>query len=186
MPILPPEPDIYPSDLLEAPLSRAQDGACWWVLHTLPRQEKSLARHLQKVHLSHYLPLILRRNRYRGRLLTSNIPLFTGYVFLHGTDEDRIRALATQRVRHTLAVPDQVRLQEDLRQIRQLIATGAPITPEAKLLPGELVEIRCGPLKGLRGRILRRREGGRRFIVSVDFIQQGASIELEESDLVKI
>jgi transcription antitermination factor NusG len=186
MPILPPEPDIYPADLLETPSSSLAAPASWWVLHTLPRQEKSLARQLSKAHLRFYLPLIRRRNQYRNRSLVSQVPLFTSYLFLHGTDEDRIRALATKRVLHTLAVPDPDGLVRDLRQIRQLIATGAPITPEAKLQPGEVIEIRAGPLKGLRGKIIRRRDGGRRFLVAVDFIQRGASIELNEEDLLKV
>ena len=71
----------------------------------------------------------------------------------------------------SLKVPDQERLWSDLRQIRQLIETGAPITPEDRLQTGMPVEIRSGPLTGLRGTI-QRTASGRRFVVQVDFIQR--------------
>ena len=73
----------------------------------------------------------------------------------------------------------------DLRQINQLIASGAPITPEERLTPGVSVEIRSGPLAGLKGKILRT-ASGRRFVVEVDFIQQGASVLLEDYCLTTV
>src|SRR5438552_1083192 len=83
MPILPAEPTCFPSQLFDEALTApvATDRA-WWVLHTKPRQEKSLARQLCDAEVPFYLPLIARRLRIRGRTLTSHVPLFAGYVFL--------------------------------------------------------------------------------------------------------
>src|SRR4029079_5416826 len=83
-----------------------------------------------------------------------------------------------RRVVHSLKVDDQERLWEELGQIHQLIESGAPVTPEERLGPGESVEICSGPLSGLRG-IIVRAAAGRRFVVRVDFIQRGASVELD-------
>jgi transcription antitermination factor NusG len=132
-----------------------------------------------------YLPLIRRRLLMRGRKMTSHVPLFPGYFFLLGTREERLQALATKRVVNTLIVADQQALWHDLRQVRSLIATGAPITPEDRLAPGVLVEIRSGPLAGLRGTILRT-ASGRRFVVQVDFIQRGASVLLDDVHLTAV
>jgi len=79
-------------------------------------------------------------------------------------------------------VPHQVGLWHDLGQVSRLIATGAPVTPEARLVPGDLVEIRTGVLAGLTGKVLRVASKNR-FVVQVDFIQQGASVELEDFHL---
>jgi transcriptional antiterminator RfaH len=79
-------------------------------------------------------------------------------------------------------VADQVGLWHDLRQVRQLIASGAPVTREERLTAGTPVEIHEGPLAGLRGTILRG-ASGRRFVVQVNFIQQGASVLLHDSCL---
>jgi transcriptional antiterminator RfaH len=184
MPLLPLEADRFPQQLFEAPEQAAAGGRVWWVVHTRPRQEKSLVRQLHSAAIPFYLPLISRRLRIRGRMMTSYLPLFSGYVFLLATGEERITALATSRVVRTLPVADQAELWDDLRQVSRLIATGAPITPEDRLAPGDLVEIRSGPLAGLRGKLLSA-ASGRRFVVQVNFIQRGASVLVEDFMLAK-
>jgi transcriptional antiterminator RfaH len=178
MPVLPAETSLYPSELFEPPAGHLEDR-CWRVLHTKPRQEKSLARRLVRSGIPFYLPLISRRLLMRGRIAESYVPLFSGYVFLLGTREERLKALSTGCVVHSLEVFDQEQMWRDLRQVRQLLASGAPVLPEQRLAPGMLVEIQRGSLMGLRGRILRV-ASGHRFVVQVDFIQQGASILLED------
>lgn len=183
MPILAAETDLYPENLFVEPPCQL-DGRAWWVLHTRPRQEKCLARQLLDHQIPFFLPLVPRKNRLRGRIITSQIPLFTSYVFLLGSQQERIMALATHRVVMSLAVPNQANLWHDLRQIHRLIETGAPITAEDKLQAGMQVEIRSGPLMGLKGVILRT-GSNRRFVVQVDFIQRGASVELDDFMLAK-
>jgi transcriptional antiterminator RfaH len=184
MPILPAEPDRFPASLFDPQPSDAVSRN-WWVLHTKPRQEKALARHLSAAGVPFYLPCISKRNRIRGRVLTSQVPLFTSYLFLLADGAERISALSSDRVVHSLEVHDQNKLWTDLRQIEQLIATGAAVTPEAQLAPGTPVEISTGPLEGLQGTIVRS-ASGRRFVVRVDFIQQGASVLLEDYALVPL
>lgn len=184
MPVLPAEPSCFPADLFDEPPSSHRDGRFWWVLHTRPRQEKALARQLQQRELRYYLPLAPRRFRVRGRVMTSYNPLFPGYLFLLAEGEERLGALATSRVVRSLSVTDQQSLWSDLAQIHRLIASGAPVTPEDRLAPGMVVEIRSGPLAGLRGKILRT-ASGRRFVVEVNFIQRGASVLLDDFALVR-
>ena len=184
MPLLPSEPNRFPENFLEEGNGLESPERRWLVLHTRPRQEKSLARQLLEGQVPFYLPLISRRWRSRRHTLTSHIPLFAGYAFLFASQEERHKALTTRRVLRALEVPDQDGLLNDLLQINRLIATGAPITPEDQLGPGMFVEIKSGPLAGLRGKILRT-ASGRRFIVQVDFIQRGASVLLDDFVLVK-
>ncbi len=180
MPLLNQEPPLYPSELFDDNLDRAVLlEKTWWVLHTKPRQEKSLARELHRRQISFYLPQIQKRWRLRGRTMSSYVPLFAGYMFLMADSKDRLAALTTNRIVHSIKVEDQDQLWGDLRQIHKLIATGAPVTPEDKLGPGDPVEIRSGPLMGLRGTILATATG-RRFVVKVDFIQRGASVVIDD------
>ena len=97
MPVLPQEPNAYPADLFAAGRDVAAERV-WWVLHTRARQEKSLARHLHQARAPFYLPLIARRGLQRGRVLTSYVPLFPGYVFLLGRRDERLVALTSNRV----------------------------------------------------------------------------------------
>ena len=103
MPILCPEPSIYPEGLLAefSPLETEVDRR-WWVISTRPRQEKSLARDLLSYQFPFFLPLVPRRRIYRGRKMGSLIPIFSGYLFLLASDEERLRAVATSRISHSM------------------------------------------------------------------------------------
>jgi len=186
MPVLQPEPALFPQHLFTGDVIPPEsEGRVWSVLHTRPRQEKSLARELYSREVPFYLPLVPRHTRLHRRTFTSYVPLFPGYVFLLAEQQERVTALSTSRVIRTLSVMDQEGLRRDLQQVHRLIATKAPLTLEGALAPGGLVEITSGPLAGLRGKIVRG-TSGYRFVVEVNFLQQGASILVEGSTLTRI
>ncbi len=182
MPILDAEANLHPqrllSDLGPNEFSGSQDRD-WWVLMTKPRQEKAVARELLSRDVPFYLPLVKRDNFIRGRRVRSHIPLFTGYVFCFGDDDERIEALKTNRVAQTLHVLDQSQLWNDLRQIERLITADAPLTVESRLQAGRRVRIKSGVMKGLEGTVVVRRPRSR-LLVAVHFLQSGASIEIDD------
>jgi transcriptional antiterminator RfaH len=178
MPILKEEPSMYPDTLLDAAPSEP-GGRRWLALYTKARQEKALARELLKLQIPFYLPLVGKSNVSRGRKRTSLVPLFGGYVFFYGSEEERLRTLATNRISRVLTVETPEQLVFDLRQLRQLIAAGAPLTVESRLGPGRRVRVRQGAFAGLEGIVLKRR-GETRLLVSINFLQQGASVEIDD------
>jgi transcriptional antiterminator RfaH len=185
MPILLPESDIYPADLLTR--EAGDDGLRQWrAFYLLSRREKDFMRRLRAMEISHYCPIIAKRNRSPGgRVRTSYVPLFAGYVFVYGTDEDRYRAMTTNCVSRWMPVPDGRQLTDDLLQVQRLIAAGAPLTPESRLEPGEPVRIKKGPFVDLEGTVVKR-HGQTRLVVAVRFLQQGASILLEDYEVESI
>ncbi len=178
MPLLPAERCLFPDDLLTVPPGDDPQGRGWWVLHTRPRAEKALARRLLGRGVPFFLPLYQRQWRRRGRALESHLPLFPGYVFLFGNLHGRLAALETNLVAHVLPVPDQERLRADLAQVHRLITSEAALAPEDRLVPGTEVRIICGPLEGLRGKILRHSRR-LRFFIEVEFLQRAVSVEVE-------
>jgi transcription antitermination factor NusG len=178
MPLLPLEPFVYPDDLLSQPAPAAHTPARWWVLHTRPRAEKSLTRKLLRRKVPFFLPLYKRQWRNRGRMFCSYTPLFPGYVFLQSDPVSVFRLLDTNLIARILSVEEQGQLHDDLARIYCLIAAGAPLTPEDRLQPGARVEITSGSLAGLEGTI-RRRGKQLKFIVEVQFLQRGVSVEVE-------
>jgi len=180
MPILPPEGDIHPESLLDDGSLGSSPECRWWALYTLARREKDLMRRLRSLDIAHYGPLVKKRNRSpTGRIRTSQVPLFAGYVFLCGDEAARYQAMTTNCISRCLDVDDAGQLLHDLRQIRRLILSETPMTPEARIQPGTQVRIRSGPLAGMEGIVVKRR-GGDRLLVVVKFLQQGASIQIED------
>jgi transcription antitermination factor NusG len=172
------EPYIFPEDLL-APPEPGLDPPCrWWVFHTLPRAEKSLARRLRSHDIRFFLPLYQRVWRSRGRLRESYKPLFPGYIFLQAGDQDWYKLLKLRLVARSIPVNDQQQLYEDLCRVYQLMTAEMPLTPEDRLVPGAQVEITAGPLTGLSGKFIRRGKKCKVF-VEVEFLKRGVSVEIE-------
>jgi transcription antitermination factor NusG len=186
MPILPRQRDIFPAYLFEA--GRPAEGVAlrWVAFYTLSRREKDLMRKLEAAEVPFYAPLIRRRLRSgSGRTRESHVPLFSGYVFSQVDDDQRRAALATNTVARWLPIVDEAALLADLRTIKRLIDTDQPLAPEARIEPGQQVRVRSGPLRGIEGTV-ERRHGTQRLVVAVQFLNQGASVELEDVDLETI
>ena len=180
MPILGKEDDIYPSNLLEDDAVLIDDDQKWWCIYTLSRREKDLMRKLAAMKIPHYGPMIPKRYRSpNGRLRTSYVPLFPNYVFMWGSEDDRYQAMTTNCIASCSLIDDRDRLVADLRQIYSVVDAGIALTPESRLEAGNRVRVRTGPFSGYEGAVIRR-EGKTRLLLSIQFLEQGVSMELDE------
>lgn len=178
MPVLPLEPFVYPDALFGEDDSQPLPPGQWWVLHTKPRAEKSLARRLLRRDISFFLPMFERRCRVHGEIRSARLPLFPGYLFLHGDLDARATAFETNLVAQCLKVVDEARLHSQLTRVHRLMRAEESLHPESRIGPGTPVEIVDGPLAGLTGKVIRRGKQ-LRFFVEVDLLQRGVSIELD-------
>src|SRR6516162_1858884 len=178
---------VYPENLFEAPeeVLNSSGERLWWVVYTKSRQEKAFSRQLIAKQIPHYLPLVKKTYVSCGRKFTAQVPLFPGYVFMFGSEQERITSLTTNRVSRILEVADPSRLRTDLEQVNRLIQIGAPLTVEQRLAPGNQVRIRHGAMAGMEGTVLVRR-GKTRLIVAVTMLQQGVSVEVDDFSLERI
>lgn len=181
MPILAKEPDMFPESLLDQPADSLDDS--WFAMYTLARQEKELMRKLRPLNIAHYGPMIQQRKRSpQGRIRTSFVPLFTGYVFIRGDEVARHNAVSTGCISRCLPVTEQEELIDDLRRVRQLLLTGEEVRPEPKPLVGRMAMVKNGAMKGLKGTITKTLSQ-HRLTVFVNFMQQGASVIVDEADV---
>lgn len=182
MPILAQQPDMFPNNLLDEQTS-CPEGNLWYVIHTLSRREKELMRRLKSNQIAYYSPLAASRKRSpAGRIRTSYLPLFRGYVFLRGSEEDRQLALTTGCVANCLEVADSAELISDLRRIKLLNQEGADIRPEPQPLIGRQAMVISGPMTGVEGTVTEV-HSQHRLTVLVSFMQQGASVTIDEADV---
>ncbi len=186
MPILKREDDIFPANLLDDESLLADSGSMWWCVYTMSRREKDLMRRLRALKIPHYGPVIPKRYRSpNGRLRTSYVPLFPNYVFMFSDEDGRYAAMTTNCISKCDEVTETQQLISDLRQIYNVVAGGVALTPEAKLEPGNRTRVRSGPFAGYEGVVIRR-EGKTRLLLSIQFLEQGVSMELDEGLLEPI
>ena len=149
----------------------------WHVLYVKSRQEKILADDLGAMGITHFLPLI-RESRYSGkRKSVVEMPLFPGYLFLKGTLDEAYRADRTKRVVRIISVPDQSRIDWELRNIHQALNRSATLDPYPSLRVGVRVAGRSGPFRGIQG-IIEDRGSADRLVLQVELLGRGATLEI--------
>lgn len=180
MPILELETALWPDGLLERPEEHSTSE--WHVIHARPRSEKSLARRLHRRSLPFYLPLHEQRRVYQRRKVTSHCPLFPGYLFVLSEEDRLIEWWHDREVVNVLRVADQLRIWDELASLRRVLTSGVPVTREERLQPGMRARITAGPLQGLEGQVVAKRNG-LKFAIKVASLLQGASVEIDSDSI---
>jgi len=156
----------------------------WWVAHTKSRNEKALAQDLIRKDISYFLPMSWKVRRRKGRKICSLLPLFSGYLFFCGEENQRIELLQTNRVANLIEVKDQKRLSDELLQIEQALRTGAPLVPYRYVKTGQHCQVIAGPLADLQGIVVRTRNTTR-LVLQIDMLGQAASVEID-TDMIEV
>ncbi|MBE0537322.1 MAG: UpxY family transcription antiterminator [Phycisphaerae bacterium] len=156
----------------------------WWVAHTKSRNEKALAWQMQNKDISYFLPMHWKVAKKKGRTFRSLLPLFTGYVFFCGSDDDRLEVLRTNRVAGLIPVHNPEALVSDLLPIEILLLQGAPLQPHKYIKAGTRCRVIAGALMGMEG-IVFRTARQTRLVLQVDMLGQATSVEVE-SDYIEL
>ncbi|MCK5174408.1 MAG: hypothetical protein KAR47_13520 [Planctomycetes bacterium] len=150
----------------------------WWVAHTKSRNEKALAWQLRSNDISYFLPMSWKTSRRKERTIKSLLPLFSGYVFFCGDENDRLEALKTNRVAGLIPVTQQDLLVAELAPIERLLREGAPLRPHKYIKAGQKCRVTAGPLFGTEG-IVSKADRMTKLILQVDILGQAASVEID-------
>ena len=156
----------------------------WWVIHTKSRNEKALAHDLISREVRYFLPMRWKVHHSRNRKLRSLVPLFNGYMFFCGEENDRIEVLKTNRAANLIEVFDQKKLVRQLSNIYKALASGANIEPHQYIKEGQRCRVTSGPLKDMQG-VVSRTANQAKLILKIDMLGQAACVEID-TDLLEI
>jgi transcription antitermination factor NusG len=156
----------------------------WYAAYTSANREKRVAEQLAQRSIEHLLPLYQAVRRWKDRRVCLQLPLFPGYVFVRLALRDRLHVLQVGGVAKLVgfngtptALP-----QEEIDALRTSLASGVRAAPHPYLTVGRRVRVKAGPLAGVEG-ILVKRKNRARFVVSVELIQRAMAVEIGEADL---
>jgi transcription antitermination factor NusG len=172
-------PVCFPEDV-----SVKDFAGTWWVAHTKSRNEKALAWQMLKLEIPYFLPMSRKVTRKSGRTFRSLLPLFMGYVFFCGDEDQRIKVLRTNRVANIIDVPDQIGFVNDIVPIERVLQHGQAIEPHNYIHAGQKCRVIAGPLMGYEA-IVEKVGNTTRLILQVDMLGQATSVEIE-NDMVEL
>ena len=157
---------------------------CWYALYTCPRHEKQVAAYLGRKQVDHFLPLYETVRSWKDRRAHVRLPLFPGYVFVHVSVRDRLQVLNVPGVVRLVASNGRpVPVAEDeIEALRHGLADGLRAEPHPFLRVGRRVRVKNGPLVGMEGLLVRRKQKFR-LVLSVDLIMRSVAIEVDVADV---
>jgi transcription antitermination factor NusG len=162
-------------------------GQEWYALYTCPRHEKCVAQQLEHRAIECYLPLYRSLRRWKDRRKELELALFPGYVFVRMQWRERLRILQ---------VPSAVRLvsfngkpqalpEGEIESLRERLGRGGRMEPHPYLREGRKVRVCAGPMQGLEGVIVRRKQGCR-LVFSLDVVMRSVAVEVDECEVEPI
>jgi len=72
--------------------------------------------------------------------------------------------------------------EEEFAKIRSFLQQGLRAQPHPYLQTGRRVRVHSGPLRGVEGIVLRRKNGCR-LVISLDLIQRSMAVDIDEADV---
>jgi transcription antitermination factor NusG len=159
----------------------------WYAAYTSANHEKRVGVQLGQRSVEHFLPLYESVRRWKDRRMKLQLPLFPGYVFVRLALRDRLRVLQVPGVARLVgfnglpcALPD-----SEIEALKTGLASGVRAEPHPFPTIGRHVRVKAGPLAGLQG-IVVRRKNRLRLIISLGLIHRAAAVEVEAADLEEI
>ena len=131
-----------------------------------------------------FLPLYPSLRRWKDRRVQRELPLFPSYVFVHIRLRDRVRALEVPGAVRFVAfhgMPSAL-AKEDVERLRYGLSLGIRAEPHPYLTVGRRVRVTGGPLIGMQG-ILMRRKDRFRLLLSIDLIMRSIAVEVDACDV---
>ncbi|HKW63906.1 MAG TPA: UpxY family transcription antiterminator [Candidatus Acidoferrum sp.] len=158
--------------------------ASWYAVYTCANHERRVADQFAGRNIVHFLPQYESVRRWKDRKVRLQLPLFPGYLFVHMVVQERLRVLQVPGVVQLVGFKGSPTPmpQEDIERIREFLGQGWRAEPHPYLQAGRKARVVHGPLAGMEGIILRRKNRSR-LVLSFDLIQRSMAIEMDEGDL---
>ncbi len=162
----------------------SRDGKKWHVLWTRSHCEQSVHDQLLAKGFHLFLPTIDVWSRRKGMRYSSNIPMFSGYLFLnHAMDKSSYIELCKARGFVKLLgerwdclaeVPER-----EIQAIQSVHNARLPTRPHPFLREGQRVRITQGLLAAVEGILLRSAPNKGLLVVSVNLLQRSVAVEID-------
>lgn len=152
----------------------------WHPVYTQSRAEKKAYQALLDKNIEAYLPLHRQLRQWSDRKKWVDEPFLKSYLFVNIEQGQQTEVLMTSGISRFIYFSGKIASMPD-RQIADLkLILASPYElkiTEENLRPGEQIEIKAGPLKGLRGEIVEYRSQ-KQLLLRLGDIQQSIMVNV--------
>ena len=158
--------------------------ARWFAIWTRSRHESTVRQQLSAKGIESFLPTVTKWSRWKDRKKRVDWPLFPGYCFARFGAGDTLPVLTCAGVVSLVSFegrPAPIE-EHEIESVRTLVESELRFDPCPLVREGSLVEVVCGPLRGVIGRLVRKGSHAR-LVLAVGLIGQGVTVEVDAADV---
>ncbi len=158
----------------------------WYVLQTKPRNEKLVLLQIEQKGIEAFTPFVEKIRIWSDRKKKIQVPLFSGYVFIHGDEKERIYAINSTvgalKYLYFEKRPAVVSAKE-ITLIKQALLEPEKISiEEKKIKKGDEIIVSRGIFKGMKGFVNDFR-GNYKLTVNLEELSYSFSIILNSNEV---
>jgi transcription termination/antitermination protein NusG len=161
------------------PVAAQNQLSRWFAVYTTPRHEKAVARQFEARQIQSFLPLYRSVRRWKnGCRVEVHQPLFPNYVFASLERHEYGRVLQTPGVLSLVGSGREPAplANSEIESLRSALPL-REFEPHPYLVAGDRVRIHSGPLAGMVG-VLVRKKNNLRVVLTLDLIMQSVAVEI--------
>jgi len=159
----------------------------WYALYTRHQHEKCVYQVLTGKGFEAFLPLYTTAHQWKDRVKRVSLPLFPCYVFVRGPLVQWLPVLSTPGV-HTVVGcggrPATISNVE-IDAVRRAVESPISVEPHPYLKCGDRVRVTAGPLRGLEG-LLVRKKNWCKLLLSVEMLQRSVAVEVDATMVQRV
>jgi transcription antitermination factor NusG len=131
-----------------------------------------------------FLPLYKSVRHWQDRRKIIDLPLFPGYVFVHIPLEERLRVLRLPGVVQFVTFQGKPAMLADteIELLRSSLLAGGRLEPHPYLKAGRPVRVRRGPMQGVGGVLVRKKDSFR-VVLTIELIMRSVALEVDVDDV---
>ena len=161
----------------------------WYVLQTRPRKESIVVTQVEQRNIEVFCPFTEKIRIWSDRKKKVKVPLFSGYVFVYATEEERKNA-----IKDTIGALKYIFYQnrpavvseDEIKFIRQALREPERISIEdKKIRKGDPIIVSHGHFKGMKG-IVNEFRGKYKLTVNLEELSYSVSIILNSNEIEQL
>ncbi len=167
-------------------LTNTKSRKKWHVIYTRSRTEKKVRDELTYKNIECFLPLKKKLRQWSDRKKWVEMPLISGYCFVHIGRAEYDKVLQTNNVVCYVSFEGRAAEipEEQIDYLKQMLKQDEFDVTVSKenFRPGKKIEVIEGPLIGLRGELVESR-GKNKFILRLDQLETSFTVEVPASQI---
>ncbi|MCB9209295.1 MAG: UpxY family transcription antiterminator [Ignavibacteriales bacterium] len=159
----------------------------WYALYTKPRHEFKAETQLKACGIEYYLPTITKVKQWSDRKKKVTEPLFSGYIFVKGTEKDRLIALEQYAIVRSIFFQGKPAIVPNwqIENLQKMLEKGSDITVTDQLAIGSHVKIISGPFKDVEGIVYETGNQEKMLAITIDLLRRSVVVRIPRDSIIE-